>query len=84
MVALNAHDELAAIGEVEDFCQNLGLTYTVGLEETDTYGAITQNFEGLNPFPLTILVDRTGTIRFIAREYDAETMTTVVEELLAE
>lgn len=84
MVALNAHDELAQIGEVEDFCQNLGLTYTVGLEETETYGAITQNFEGLNPFPVTILVDKAGTIRFIAREYDADTLTTAVEELLAE
>jgi hypothetical protein len=85
VVALNAHDELAAIGEVEDFCSNLGLTYPVGLEEeTDTYGAITANFEGLNPFPVTVLVDREGTIRYIAREYDADTITELVEEVLAE
>jgi len=85
VVALNAHDELAQIGEVEDFCTNLGLTYPVGLEEeTDTYGAITQNFEGLNPFPVTVLVDKEGTIRYIAREYDADTLTALVEELLAE
>ncbi len=85
MVALNAHDELAQIGEVEDFCSNLGLTYPVGLEEeTDTYGAITRNFEGLNPFPVTVLVDREGTIRYIAREYDADLITEMVEEVLAE
>jgi len=83
-VALNAHDDLAQIGEVEDFCSNLGLTYPVGIEETDTYSAITQNFEGLNPFPVTVVVDRSGTIRFISREYDVDAVTAAVEEVLAE
>jgi peroxiredoxin len=85
VVALNAHDDVAQIGEVEDFCSNLGLTYPVGLEEgTDTYGALTQNFEGLNPFPVDILIDKTGTIRYVAREYDPDAMTALIEELLAE
>jgi len=85
VVVLNAHDDVAQIGEVEDFCRNLGITYPAGLEEgTDTYGALTQNFEGLNPFPLDILVDKTGTIRLVAREYDPDELTAKIEELLAE
>lgn len=84
MVALNAHDDLTVIGQVEDFVRNLGVTYPVGIEQSETYEAVTQNYEGLNPFPVTLLVDRSGIIRFIAREYDGDTLTQKVEELLAE
>ena len=83
---MNSRDTLEQIGQVEDFCNNLGLTYDIGLEDdtTTTYAQLTQNFEGLNPFPLTVLVGKDGIIRFVAREYDGDALTAEIEEALAE
>jgi hypothetical protein len=74
-------DDLAGVGQ---FTGKMGVTYPVGLEETSNYTSFTENYQGANPFPVDIIVDRTGTIRYIAREYDPATMTAVIEELLAE
>jgi hypothetical protein len=84
VVALNAHDTLEQIGQVQQFTSNLGVTYDVGLEQTQTYMSLTQNFEGLNPFPLDIIVDRSGTIVHVTREYDPLALTQLIEELLAQ
>ena len=84
VVALNAHDTLEQIGQVQQFCDNLGVTYDVGLEQTETYSSLTQNFEGLNPFPLDIIVDRNGTIVHVTREYDPVALTEIIEQHLAE
>lgn len=84
MIAIDAHDGLEDIGQVQQFCENLGVTYDVGLEQSQTYESITQNFEGLNPFPVDVIIDRNGTIAYISREYDPDAMTEIIEELLAE
>ena len=86
VIGMNANDTLAQIGQVEDFCSNLGVTYDIGLEDdtTTTYQKFTQNFEGLNPYPLTVLVGKDRKIRYIAREYDAEALTQAIEMVLAE
>lgn len=74
-------DDLAGVGE---FTGKLGVTYPVGLEETSNYPAFAENYRGANPFPVDIIVDREGVIRYIAREYDPAAMTQVIERLLAE
>ena len=84
VIALNAHDGLEQIGQVQQFCDNLGVTYDVGLEQTQTYMGLTQNFDGLNPFPVDVIIDRDGTIAYVTREYDPDAMTEVIEQLLAE
>ena len=86
MAGLNSRDSLEQIGQVQDFCDNLGITYDVGLEDetTTTYDQLAENFEGLNPFPLTVLVGKDGIIRYVAREYDGDALTTQIEEALAE
>jgi hypothetical protein len=84
VIALNAHDTLEQIGQVQQFCDNLGVSYDVGLEQTQTYTSLTQNFEGLNPFPLDIIVDKNGTIAHVTREYDPAAMTQIIEQLLAQ
>lgn len=84
MIALNAHDGLEQIGQVQAFCENLGVTYDVGLEQTQTYMGLTQNFEGLNPFPVDVIIGRDGKIAYVTREYDPDAMTEVIEQLLAE
>lgn len=69
---------------VQAYISHLAVTYPVGLEETANYTLYKQNFVGQNPFPVDIIVDKNGIIRYLAREYDAPTMLQVVDELLAE
>ena len=68
---------------MQRFTENLGVTYPVGVEETGTTSGYNRNFRGANPFPIDIIVDRDGTIVYIAREYDPVAMTAVIERLLA-
>ena len=72
------------MGGVQRFTENLGVTYPVGVEATSNYPAYNRNFRGANPFPIDIIVDKQGIVRYVAREYDAPTMHTVVQQLLAE
>ncbi|MEK6609045.1 MAG: hypothetical protein AABZ30_15410 [Myxococcota bacterium] len=78
---LASTDDMAG---VQAYAENLGLSYPVGLETTAHYTEWAANFTGANPFPVDILVDKAGIIRYVAREYDAPTMRALVEELLAE
>jgi hypothetical protein len=71
------------IGGVQRFTEHLGVTYPVGIEQTANYGAFAENYRGANPFPLDVIVDRDGTIAYVAREYDPEALAAVIEELLA-
>jgi hypothetical protein len=69
---------------VQAYVEHLDISYPVGLETTANYALYKANFVGQNPFPVDIIVDKNGIIRYIAREYDAPTMHQVVQELLAE
>jgi len=82
VVALDAHDGPEVIDGVRAFVDKLGVTYPTGLEQTETYRALTANFEGTNPFPVDVIIDRDGKIVYIAREYDPEAMAEIIERLL--
>lgn len=84
VVALDAHDTTEQIGQVQQFIDNLGVTYDVGIETSGTYTSLVQNFAGLNPFPVDVLIGKDGRIRYITREYDPYAMTEIIEQLLAE
>jgi hypothetical protein len=84
VVSLNAHDGMERIGEVDQYVDNLRLTFPLGLEQSTTYRRLTQNFAGANPFPVDVIVGKDGRIAYIAREYDPDAMTEVIERLLAE
>jgi hypothetical protein len=71
-------------GEVANFVNTIGVTFPVGVEETANYALFTQNFTGVNPFPVDILVDKLGIIRYVAREYDPPAMDAMIQQLLAE
>ncbi len=83
VVALNAHDPLEQVGQVEEYVNHLRLSYRLGIEQSGTYKRLTQNFAGTNPFPVDIIVGRDGRIAYIAREYDPDAMTEVIERWLA-
>jgi hypothetical protein len=42
-----------------------------------------EKFRGANPFPIDVILDRDGTIAYVAREYDPAAMQAVIERLLA-
>ena len=84
MISLNAHDTTERMGEVDQYADHLRVTFPLGLEQTRTYAALTQNFAGLNPFPVDVVVGKDGRIEYIAREYDPEALVQVIEKLLAQ
>ncbi|HEU5056201.1 MAG TPA: hypothetical protein VFU21_06740 [Kofleriaceae bacterium] len=70
---------------VQAYVENLDVSLLpIGMEETAHYSEWATNFPGANPFPIDIIVDKQGIVRYVAREYDAPTMHTIVQELLAE
>jgi peroxiredoxin len=84
MVALNAHDTEERVGEVHQYADNIRVTFPLGLEKTRTYAALTQNFAGLNPFPVDVIVGKDGKIAYIAREYDPDALVKTIDKLLKE
>ena len=71
------------IAGVQRFADKLGVTFPAGLENTGNYRRFAENFCGSNPFPIDVIVDRDGTIAYVAREYDPDAMDAVIERLLA-
>lgn len=69
---------------VTAYVEELGVTYPSGLETTSSYFQFVENYAGANPFPLQVLVDRTGTIRYVATQYDPITLEAMIAQLLAE
>jgi peroxiredoxin len=84
MVSLNAHDAEERVGEVHQYADNIRVTFPLGLEKTQTYAAVTQNFVGFNPFPVDVVVGKDGKIAYIAREYDPNALVAVIEKLLVQ
>jgi hypothetical protein len=73
----------AAIGA---FVANQGVEFPVAFEDlsTLTYSQIEGIYDGSNPYPVDILIDKNGIMRYIAREYDPAALEAKVIELLAE
>lgn len=70
---------------VQAYVENLDVQLLpVGIESTAHYTEWTANYTGSNPFPIDILVDKQGIVRYVAREYDAPSMHEMVQLLLAE
>ena len=85
VVGLNANDTTEQIGQVQSYIDELRVTFPIGLEISKaTYQGITANFKGNNPFPVDVVIGKDGKIAYIAREYDPDALTEVVERLLAE
>ena len=77
-------DDYVRIPEVQNFASTLAVTFPVGVEDTSTYELLTKSFAGTNPYPVDVLVDKRGIIRYVAREYDPVAMDAMIQQLLAE
>jgi hypothetical protein len=85
MMAIDADPEdYVQASDVYNFCDTLQITFPAGVEETANYALFTANFAGTNPFPVDIVVDKNGIIRYVAREYDPAGIEAMVQTLLAE
>ena len=68
---------------VQAFVDQTGVTFPVGWDATGSYFDF-PNEGAISPFPLDVVVDREGRIAYISREYDAEALRQVVEQLAAQ
>jgi hypothetical protein len=87
MVAIDPNaDDYVLQGEVANFVDTLGVSYPVGVEEPThpRYSEFTAAFKGVNPYPVDVLVDKQGKIRYVAREYDPVAIDALIQQLLAE
>ena len=85
VVALNPRETTDQIGDVHAYCENIVVSFPLGIEEpASTYAAVTQNFVGPNPFPVDVIVGKDGTVRYASHEYDPDAMAAVIEQLLEE
>jgi len=78
-------DDIGMFPDLVDYVNYLGPPkYSVGIENSLNYNTFATAYEGSNPFPVDVLVGKDGTIRYIAREYDPQTITQLIPDLLAE
>jgi hypothetical protein len=68
---------------VADYFDYLGPSYPGGIETpTTTYSTLAATFEGGNPFPVDVVIDQSGVIQYVAREYDVNNIKAVIDGLL--
>jgi peroxiredoxin len=82
----DAQDYLAP-ESVAAFVLNQGVYFPIAVEEsgeTPTYSDLASVHAGSNPYPIDVLVDKQGIIRYVAREYDPVGLEAKIQELLAE
>jgi peroxiredoxin len=85
VIALNPRESGDQIGQIQDYIDTIRVSFPAGVEDpADTYSQIVANFAGPNPFPVDVIVDKQGIVRFAAHEYDPDLMKEIIEELLAE
>lgn len=85
VVGLNAGGFYAGDDDarISKFIEETGVTFRVARDEAGTFREYSAGSR-LSPFPLDVLVDRTGTIRYLTREYDADVVRNEIDRLLAE
>lgn len=67
---------------VEAFREQTGVTFPLLLGDS-TFGQY-QNPDGsISPYPLDVIIDQQGTIRYLRHEFDAEGMRATIDALLA-
>ena len=70
---------------IEQFVEQAGVTFPVGLDRgtadrATSYGAFLEG-NGLSPFPLDVVIDRQGVVRYVSRQYDPEVLLPLVAAL---
>lgn len=76
--------DVADIAGLTAYVDYLDPTFPVATEADGegTYELVTAVFQGSNPFPTNLIIDKNGIIQYISREYDPATMEAIVLDLL--
>jgi peroxiredoxin len=86
VIAINADEEESLTPQtVAEFAEWLGLTLPIAVEVPGqgTYAEIVSAYQGTDPVPVNIVIDKQGVIRYVAREYDPDALEVMVQQLLA-
>lgn len=77
---LFGNESADTVGAFEEQTQ---VTFPLLLQDT-TRGQLAFSDAAISPYPLDVILDRTGTIRYLRREFDIEAMDTTLQQLLDE
>ncbi len=67
------------------FKEQTGLTFPLGRTTDNSYQSFRTGGDGsISPFPLNVVIDRAGAIRYLNREYEPSQMQAVIEAALAD
>lgn len=70
---------------LEQFRQQTGATFPIGWDINATYSLFRAGGgTGVSPFPLDVVVDREGIVRYVSREYEPAELTQVIQSALAQ
>lgn len=65
------------------FAEQTQVTFPLLLDDT-TRGLLARSDSSISPYPLDVVLDRDGTIRYLRREFDVTAMQATIEQLLEE
>ncbi len=68
---------------VEGFRDQTGVTFPLLVDDM-TFNTYANPDGSISPYPLDVVVDRFGTIRYLRHQFDADAMVATIEQLLAE
>ena len=68
---------------VVDFAAYTGVTFPVMMDDDQTYRDYDQ-VGATAPFPLDVVIDKEGVVRYVSTRYEPEELTAVIASLLAE
>ncbi len=61
------------------------MTFPIGWSLEDSYTLFRiDGGDAISPYPLEVVVDRQGIIRYVSREFDLAALESIVEEVVAE
>ncbi len=60
------------------------MTFDVGEAQGNSYQVFRAGTDELSPYPLQVLLDGEGTVRYFSREFDYAALEAAVEAVLAE
>ena len=68
---------------IQAFIEQTGVTFPIVYDTADTYYDFDRS-TATAPYPVDVIIDADGVIRYLATDYDPDAMTAVIDALLAE
>ncbi|MCG8419005.1 MAG: hypothetical protein MJE77_13795 [Proteobacteria bacterium] len=78
---LNGGDTVAI---VEQFREQTGASFPLGFDFQGSYARFRRGGgEAISPFPLDVIIDSQGVVRYVSREYEASAIGAVLDSVLS-